>query len=252
MSENQCFFEVSRLHRGISMLDERIAAAPWREPQHAENDDKLGELDTASGPLNLKKLTRILADGRVSLASMKALRESLVAKKHQAYQNFADQELESLSNLREQSALGGLAEQCTFVISAVLDSFTNQFEEHVERRNSTVEYLLEFSDELDLPDQAQGAPEPFSVSGVVRLSDQIGGRCNGVRVGNYELRTVDKVQTVTKFISQMTAAADDIVRKSSSAERSSVVEHEIFSVAEDHEYAYGDAVFPSRAGDIQK
>ena len=252
LEEYDYFFEVSRLHRGIAMLDERIAAASWQEPHHVENDDKLGEIDTVSGPLNLKKLTRILSAGQVSLASMRAFRESLVRKLNEAYRMFADQELESLSNLREESTLGGLAEQCAFAISVVLDSFVNQFEENVERMNSTVDYFLEFSEELGLPVQAKSGPEPFSGSGVVRLSGQNGEPCNGVRVGNDELRTVDEAQAVTKFISQITVVADDIVRKSSSSERSSVVEHEIFLVSEEREYAYGEAVFPSRAGDTQK
>lgn len=91
LEENKYFFEVSRLHRAFTMLDERIAAAPCCEPLHVENDDKFGQLDTVTGPLNSMKLTRILSEGQVSLASMKALRESLVAKMHQAYQNFADQ-----------------------------------------------------------------------------------------------------------------------------------------------------------------
>ncbi|MCD1287780.1 MULTISPECIES: hypothetical protein [unclassified Brevibacterium] len=146
MNENECFFEVSRLHRGIAMLDERIAAAPWREPQHVENDDKLGELDIASGRLNLMKLTRILSEGHVSLASMKAFRETLVEKLRDVYHRFADQEFQSLSELREDSVLGGPAEQCAFAVTAVLDSFANQFEEHVDRKNCTVELLLEFSD----------------------------------------------------------------------------------------------------------
>ena len=252
MEVNEYFFEVSRLHRAITMLDERIAAAPCWEPLYVENDDKLGELDTVSGPLSLMQLTRILSEGQVPLASTRTFRESLVAKMHQAYQNFAEQELESLSNLREESALGGLAEQCAFAISVVLDSFVNQFEENVERMNSTVDYFLEFSEELGLPVQAKSGPEPFSGPGVVRLSGQNGEPCNGVRVGNDELRTVDEAQAVTKFISQITVVADDIVRKSSSSERSSVVEHEIFSVSDEREYAYGEAVFPSRAGDTQK
>lgn len=142
IGENDYFFEVSRLHRGIIMLDERIDAAPWREPQHVENDDKFGELDLVSGPLNLMLLTRILSEGHVSSASIKAFRESLVGRMDEAYQNFADQELESLSNLREEPALGGPAEQCAFAVTLVLDSFARQFEGYVERKNSTVEYLL--------------------------------------------------------------------------------------------------------------
>ncbi|WP_098731290.1 hypothetical protein [Brevibacterium epidermidis] len=168
MAENDYFFKISRLHRGITMLDERIVAAPWREPQRGEKDDQFGELDLVSGPLNLMKLTRILSEGQVSLASMKAFRESLVAKMRQAYQNFANQELESISELQAGSALGGLAEQCAFAITAVLDSFTSQFEEHIERKNSSVEYLLEFSDGLGLPEQSKGDPEPLSGLDMVR------------------------------------------------------------------------------------
>lgn len=248
MNENECFFEVSRLHHGVAMLDERIAAAPWREPQHIANDDKLGELDTVSGPLNLMKLTRILAEGQVSLASMKAYRESLVTRLDEAYQRFADHELGSLSNLREGSALGGQAEQCAFAIVAVLDSFTSQFEEHVDQKNSTVELLLEFSDEHGLPDQAKGDTEPLLGLGVVRLSEQVGAPCNGIRVGKDELRVVDEAHAVTEFINNITAAAGGLIREVASTERAHTVASETFSVSEDRDYAYGEAVFPSKVG----
>ena len=233
------------------MLDERVDAAPWREPQHVENDDKFGELDMVSGPLNLMLLTRILSEVHVSSASMKAFRESLVGRMDEVYQSFAGQELESLSNLREEPALGGPAEQCAFAVTLVLDSFARQFEGYVERKNSTVEYLLEFSDELGLPEQAKGDPEPPSGLGVVRLSEGIGTPCNGVRVGSDELRAVDEAHAVTKLINQMTVLVGDLIREAVSSERSQAVEREIFSVSEEREYAYGKAVFPSNGGDEQ-
>lgn len=179
---------------------------------------------------------------------MKALRESLVAKMQQAYQNFADQELESLFDLREESALGGLAEQCAFAIVEVLDSFASQFEEHVDQKNSIVELLLEFSVDLGLPDQAKGDPEPLLGWGMVWLSDRIGTPCNGIRVGNDELRAVDEAQVVTGFINDITAATGDLIAEVAAAECTQTVASETFSVSEDREYSSGDAVFPSKAG----
>lgn len=234
------------------MLHERIAAAQWREPLHVENDDKFGELDTVSGSLDLMKLTRILSEGHVSLASMKEFRESLVEKLRDVYQQFADKEFESLSELREDSALGGPADQCAFAVTAVLDSLANQVEEHVDRKNCTVELLLEFSNELGLPNQADGEPEPPSGSGMVRLSEGIGAPCNGIRVGNDEIRIVDEAQTVTELISQIAEVAKDLVRATSSSERSHALEHEIFSVSEEREYSYGEAVFPGKVGDDKR
>lgn len=252
LEENRYFFEVSRLNRGITKLDERIAAAQWREPLHVENDDKFGELDTVSGSLDLMKLTRILSEGHVSLASMKAFRETLVEKLRDVYQQFADQEFQSLSELREDSVLGGPAEQCAFAVTAVLDSFANQFEEHVDRKNCTVELLLEFSDQLSLPDQSKGDPEPLSGSGMVRLSDGIGAPCNGMRVGNDEIRIVDDAQTVTEFINEIAEVASDLICAASSSERSHALEHDTFSVSEEREYSYGEAVFPNKVGDVKR
>lgn len=134
----------------------------------------------------------------------------------------------------------------------LLHSFTSKFEEHVDRKNSTVEFLLAISDELGLPDQATGDPEPSSGLGVVRLSEGIGTPCNGIRVGNDELRTVDEGQTVIEVINQMTAVAGDLISEASSSECSQAVEREIFSVSEEREYAYGEAVFPSKVGDDRR
>ncbi|KAB1950072.1 hypothetical protein [Brevibacterium linens] len=252
MAENDYFFKISRLHRGITMLDERIVAAPWREPQPGENDDKFGELDVVSDPLNLMKLTRILSEGQVSLASMKAFREPLVAKMRQAYQNFANQELESISELQAGSALGGLSKQCAFAITAVLDSFTGQFEEHIERKNSRVEYLLEFSDELGLPEQSKGDPEPLSGLDMVRLPGGSGTPCNGIRVGGDEVRKIDEAQAFTEFVNQIAATASGFIGEASSSERAQTMERETFSVSEGREYSYGEAIFPSNGGDDKR
>ena len=78
---------------------------------------------------------------------------------------------------------------------------------------------MEFFDDLGLPDQAKDDPEPLLGLGMVRLSDGIGTPCNGIRVGNDELRAVDEAHAVTEFINQMTAAAVDLISAAASSER---------------------------------
>lgn len=252
IGENDYFFEVSRLRRAITMLDERISAVSSREEQGVESDDEFDEIKKDSGSLNLMKLSRILSEGNVVITSMKAFRGSLVSRLRETYQNFADKEFEGLYELHEDSALGGPAEQCAFAITAILDSFVSQFEEQVDQKNSTVELLLEFSEELGLPDQAMGDQEPLSGLGAVRLSEGIGSPCNGIKAGNDELRIVVEAHAVTEFINQMAAAAIDLISEAVSSESSQIVGSEIFSVSEDREYAYGEVEFPSKEDDARR
>ncbi|AZL06212.1 hypothetical protein CXR24_11955 [Brevibacterium aurantiacum] len=249
--ENDYFFEISGLHRGIIMLDEHISAVSSRRQRAAESDDRFAEVSEDAVPLNLTKLSRILSEENVTLASMNTIRDSLVARLREVYWNFADREFESLDELREYSVVGDAAEQCAFAITAVLDSFTSQLEEHTDRNNSAVELLLDFSDELGLPDQAKGVQVPPLGLGVVRLSEGVGTPCNGIRVGSDELRVVDEAQTVIEFINQIAEVARNVISEVSSSERFRVVEREIFSVAEDCEYAYGEAIFPSKEGGVR-
>lgn len=250
--ENDYFFEISGLHRGIIMLDEHISAVSLRRQRAAESDDRFAEVSEDAVPLNLTKLSRILSEENVTLASMNTIRDSLVARLREVYWNFADREFESLDELREYSVVGDAAEQCAFAITAVLDSFTSQLEEHADRNNSAVELLLDFSDELGLLDQAKVGQEPPLDLSVVRLSEGVGIPRNGIKVGSDELRVVDEVQTVSEFINQMTAVAHNVISEVSSSERSRVVEHEIFSVSDDCEYAYGEAIFPSKVGGARR
>lgn len=252
IGENDYFFEVSRLRRAITMLDERISAVSSREKRGVESDDEFDSIVNDSGPLNLIKLSRILSEGNVVLTSMKAFREWLVSSLRETYQSFAEKEFEGLYELHEDSVLGGPAEQCAFAITAILDSFVSQFEEQVDQKNSTVELLLEFSEDLGLPDQAKGDQEPLSGIGAVRLSDRIGAPCNGIRVGNDELRIVDERSAVTEFINQMIETAIDLVSEAVFSESSQTVESEIFSISEDREYAYGEAEFPRREDDARR
>lgn len=241
IGENEHFLVVSSLHQGITLLDQRISSISSQRAHTVERD----------GPLNLKKLDTILSEGNASPASMKAFRELLVSRIDTAYMNFVREEFESLDELREYSVAGDAAEQCAFAITAVLDSFTSQLEEHTERNNSAVELLLDFSDELGLADQAKGGQEPPLGLGVVRLSEGVGTPCNGIRVGTDELRVVDEAQSVIEFINQITAVALNVISEVSSSERFRGVEREIFSVSEDCEYAYGEAIFPSKVGGVR-
>lgn len=252
IDENDYFFEISRLHGGIAMLDERIPSVSISIQRIAESDEAFEEMGREPGLLNLMTLRRTLSKGNVGFVSMIELRDSLVSRMREVYQMFADQEFESLSDLREDSALGGPAEQCAFAVTAVLDSLAKQFEEHVNRKNCTAELLLEFSNELGLPNQVNGEPEPPSGSGMVRLSEEIGAPCNGMRIGNDEIRIIDEAQTVTEFINHIAEVAIDHIRSALSSERSHALEHEIFSVSEEREYSYGEAVFPSKDGDDKR
>lgn len=247
--EDNYFFELTRLHHGVTLLDERISAMSWTGSRGVDGGDEFSEVGGEGEPLNLKKLNAILAEGYFALTSLRTYRESLVARMRDVYQNFADARFESLSELREDSSIEGPAERCAFVITAILDSFATQFEEHVDGNNSTLEFLLEFSDELGLPDQAKGDQEPRAGLGAVRLSEGIGQPCNGIRVGKDEFRIVDEVQAPTEFINYIAGAAGGLISEASSSERSQVVEREIFSVSEECEYEYGEAVFPSELGD---
>lgn len=160
IGENDHLCELLRLSRGVIMLDERISAMVRQGSQVVGGDDEFGEAGVEVEPLNLTNLSALLSVGNISLASIRAFRESLVARMHEGYMSFANKEFETLHELREDSVLGGSAEQCGFAVTAILDSFASQFEEQVDRNNFTVEFLIEFSDELGLPDQAKGGDEP--------------------------------------------------------------------------------------------
>lgn len=134
IGENDYFFEISRLHHGITMLDERISAVSLRWQRGAESDDEFDDLGKEAGLLNLMRLSAILSKGNVVLSSMMSFRASLVEKMRDVYQQFADKEFETLSELRDDSPLGAPADQCAFAITAVLDSFPSQFEEHVDQK----------------------------------------------------------------------------------------------------------------------
>lgn len=249
IGENDHFCELSRLRLGVIMLDERISAMVLQGSRVVGGDDEFVEVGEEAEPLNPMKLSALLSEGNISLASMRAFRESLVARMHEVYMSFANKEFGTLHELREDSALGGPAEQCAFAVTAVLDSFASQFEEQVDRNNFTVEFLLEFSDELGLSDQAKGDQEPLVDIGVARLSEGIGKPSNGIRVGDDEIRIADEVQVHTGFINQIAKVAGDLISETSSSESSRAIEQEIFSVSEDREYAYGEAIFLSKVTD---
>lgn len=249
IGENDHLCELLRLSRGVIMLDERISAMVRQGSQVVGGDDEFGEAGVEVEPLNLTNLSALLSVGNISLASIRAFRESLVARMHEGYMSFANKEFETLHELREDSVLGGSAEQCGFAVTAILDSFASQFEEQVDRNNFTVEFLIEFSDELGLPDQAKGDQGPLVGLGAARLSEGIGQPCNGIRFGNDEFRIANEVQVHTDFINQIAKVAGDLISKMSSSERSRAIEQENLSVSEDREYAYGEATFLSKVTD---
>lgn len=249
IGEQNYLRDLSRLHHGVTIFDERISAMVRQGSRGAGGGDEFGEVGEEPEPFNLAKLSAILSNGNFSLASLRAFRESLVSRMGEAYMNFANEEFETLQELREDSALGGHAEQCAFAITAVLDSFANQFEELVDQNNFTVEFLLEFSDELGLPEQTKGEQEPLADIRMARLSEGTGKPPNGIRVGDDEIRTADEVLVHTDFVNQIAQVAGDLISKTSSSESSRVIEHEIFSVSEEHEYAYGKAIFPSNVSE---
>lgn len=244
--ETDYFRELSTLHQAITLLDERISATVQQGSRVAGDVDEFGEVGVEGELLHLPRLSAILSEGNIGLASMRPIREVLVGRMHEVYKCFADMEFETLHELREDSALGGPVEQCAFAVTAVLDSFASQFEEQVDRNNFTVEFLLEFSDELGLSDQAKGDQEPFVDTGVARLSEGLGKPSNGIRVGDDEIRIADEVQVHTGFINQIARVAGDLISETLSAESSRAIEQEIFSVSEDREYAYGEAIFLSK------
>lgn len=78
-----------------------------------------------------------------------------------------------LDDLREQSPIGDVSEQCGFVVAAILDSCLDEFRKVIDHYNTVVSYLLEFCEPLGFADQSSGDQEPIGGLGVVRLAEEV-------------------------------------------------------------------------------
>lgn len=241
---NEYFFELSSVLRMLVKLDDRIAVMERQETEAGRCNARFRGTDEGMAASNPASLGEILSDGDLVLTSMRAWRKSLVSSFRDIYMKFAKGEFEKLHELHEVSPLGGLADQCAFTVTALLGSIAKQYEELVDRRNSTVQWLLELSDELGFPDQANGNQEPLTGMGAVRLSEGIGKPNNGIRVGGREIRSVDEKQVETDFIMRVADEMRGLVDSITSSARTEAKEWEIFSVDEEQEYVHNESVPP--------
>ena len=97
----------------------------------------------------------------------------MLTEYRRAYLSFAEERLIILDDLRDQSQLGKFPDQCGYVVSAILDSCLAEFREALNRHNTVVGYLLEFSEPLKAADQSNGDQEPIKGLGVVRLAEEV-------------------------------------------------------------------------------
>ena len=241
---NEFFFELSGLRRALIKLDDRIAEMERRETEAGRRNARFRGADKGVAASSPTSLGAILSEGDLILTSMRVWRKFLVSSLRDKYMKFADGEFEKLHGLHEASPLGGLADQCAFTVTALLDSIAKQYEELVDRRNSSVQRLLELSDELGFPDQSSGDQEPIAGMGAVRLSEGIGKPNNGIRVGDREIRIVDEKQVETDFVMRVAQEIKGLVDSITSSARTEAKKWEIFSVDEEQEYVYNESVPP--------
>lgn len=73
--------------------------------------------------------------------SLRAHRDKLLPEYRRAFLSFAEEQIRVLNDLSEESQLGGLSEQCGFVVAAILDACFAEFREALDHHNTVVGYL---------------------------------------------------------------------------------------------------------------
>ncbi|MEL7584963.1 hypothetical protein EZE58_09335 [Brevibacterium sp. LS14] len=241
---NEFFFELSGLRRALIKLDDRIAEMEREDTEAGCHNARFSGANKGVAASNPTNLTAILSGDDLILTSMRAFRESLVSSLRDIYVKFANREFEKLHELHMVSPLGDLADQCAFTLTALLDSIADQHDEQVDRRNSTVQRLLELSDELGFADPADGDQESLAGLAAVRLVDGIGKPNKGIQVGDREVRGVDEKQVETDFVMRVAQEMKGLVDSIALSASERAKEWEIFSVDKDQLYVYSESIRP--------
>ncbi|WP_211979095.1 hypothetical protein [Brevibacterium sp. W7.2] len=241
---NEYFLELSRLSHALSEVDDRLAAMEREQPESGccsvhtwGTEDNVESCNPASLSVNP-------SEGDLIRTSMNTFRDSLVSNFRDIYFKYANSELERLCEIHEDSPLGGLADQCAFAVTSLLDSIARQYEAQVEIKNSTVQRLLEFSDDLNFPVQAKGGLQPQSGIGAVLLSEGPDKPNNGIRVGDREIKAADEKVVNTEFITRIAKESKKLVEEISLSQSARAMEREIFSIDEHQEYLYQESIRP--------
>ena len=174
--------------------------------------------------------------------SLRDQRDKLLPEYRRAFLSFAEERIRVLDDLREESQLGGLSEQCGFVVAATLDACFAEFREALDHHNTVVSYLLEFCEPLEVADQSNGDQEPIIGLGVVRLAEELGAENSGIRVETEELKFINVDSACRQFISDLIQSVSSLL--------SQICEREIANIKREAvptrggcEYVFGDSLW---------
>lgn len=174
--------------------------------------------------------------------SLRDQRDKLLPEYRRAFLSFAVERIRVLDDLSEESQLGGLSEQCGFVVAAILDACFAEFREALDHHNTVVSYLLEFCEQLDVADQSNGDQEPIIGLGVVRLAEEMGAENSGIRIGSDELKFINADSACRRFISDLVQSVSSLLSQICDREVARV-KRESDPARADCEYVFGDSLW---------
>lgn len=174
--------------------------------------------------------------------SLCAQKGKLLPEYRRAYLSFAEERIRVLDDLREESQLGGLSEQCGFVVATILDSCLAEFRKALDHHNTVVSYLLEVCSPLGFADQSQGDQEPIAGLGVVRLAEELGAENSGIRVESAELKFINVDSACRQFISDLIQSVGSLLSQIREREIANI-KRESDPTGDDGEYVFGDSLW---------
>lgn len=181
--------------------------------------------------------------------SLRDQRDNLLPEYRRLFLSFAEEELIILDDLREQSQIGGLPDQCGYVVAAILDSCFAEFREALDHHNTVVSYLLEFSEPLKVADQSNGDQEPMTGLGVVRLAEELGAENSGIRVETEELKFINVDSACRQFISDLIQSVSSLLSQICEREIANI-EREAAPTSDGCEYVFSDSLWRQPTDDV--
>lgn len=245
------FKNLSKWDRELAELDRRIALKAGAQLEWVQKQTKHATSVWPPPVLVWRSsgLDEANFEPRRVAESLRDQMDKLLPEYRRAFLSFAEERIRVLDDLSEESQLGGLSEQCGFVVAAILDACFAEFREALDRHNTVVSYLLEFCEPLEVADQSNGGQEPIVGLGVVRLAEEMGAENTGIRIGSEELKFINVDGACRRFISDLLQSVSSLLSQICEREIANI-EREAAPTRDECEYVFGDSLWKQPTDDV--
>lgn len=238
------FKNLSNWDRELAELDRRIALKSGAQQEWVQKQTKHATSVWPRPVLVWRSsgLDKANFEPRRVAESLRDQRDKLLPEYRREFLSFAEERIRVLDDLSKESQLGGLSEQCGFVVAVILDACFAEFREALDHHNTVISYLLEFCEPLEVADQSNGDQEPIVGLGVVRLAEEKGAENSGIRIGSEELKFINVDSACRQFISDLIQSVSSLLSQICGREVARE-KREADPARDDCEYVFGDSLW---------